>query len=204
MPRRVGSRLQGRVLGRRSSLALAIVVGASLPVGVTSQTAQIFSLQASALGVYPFGGGLAEVTGGFGWEVQARWNPGAFSIGAGGEQTFHEVRGAPGRDIVLTGGFLEPRYVLDFGRDNIVLYVSARVAVSQIRAQLGTFERTGTGFTLNGGGGVLVRLGDRLNLDAGATLGYKELGFVQLPIGPVSLGTGVNIVSRIGLAVGVR
>ena len=164
----------------------------------------MLSLQFSALGAYPFGGGLESVSAGYGWEAQIRLNPSAFSIGAGAEQTFHEISGGvAGRDITFLGGFLEPRYVLDMGSDNAVLYLSARVALSQIKVQEGTFESTGTGYTLNGGGGLLYRLGARVNLDAGATMGYKDLGVVDLPNGTFDLGTGANVVARVGLAIGI-
>jgi len=161
------------------------------------------SLQFSALGAFPFGGGLESVSAGYGWEAQIRLNPSAFSIGAGAEQTFHEISGVAGRDIIFLGGFLEPRYVLDMGSDNAVLYLSARAALSEIKVQEGAFESTGTGYTLNGGGGLLYRLGARVNLDAGATMGYKDLGIVDLPNGTFDLGTGANVVARVGLAIGI-
>jgi hypothetical protein len=152
--------------------------------------------------MYPFGGEMANVDVGAGWEAQLRVNPSAFSIGAGAEQTFHKR--LTGEDIVLLGGFLEPRYVFDIGSDNAVLYLSARAALSQIKYKLATVEYTGTGYTLNGGGGLLFRLSSRVNLDAGATLGYKDLGDVTRSGATViDLGTGSNAVARLGLAIGL-
>lgn len=184
-------------------LAGALFLGAFVPLSAAGQSAQMFSLQFSGLGAYPFGGGLENVDFGFGWEAQVRLNPSAFSIGAGAEQTFHKIVNVSGRDIVLLGGFIEPRYVVDIGSDNAVMYVSARAALSQIKLKQGTFESTGTGYTLNGGGGLLFRLNDRVNLDTGATIGYKDLGVVDLPSGTFDLGTGANVVARIGLAIGL-
>ncbi len=183
-------------------LAGALFLGALFPFSAAGQSAQMFSLQFSGLGAYPFGGGLENVDFGFGWEAQIRLNPSAFSIGAGAEQTFHKVVGT-NRDIVLLGGFLEPRYVLDIGSDNAVMYLSGRVALSQITMKQGSFESSGTGYTLNGGGGLLFRLSDRVNLDTGATIGWKKLGEVDLPIGTFDLGTGANVVGRVGLAIGL-
>jgi hypothetical protein len=180
----------------------ALFLGAALPTGAQAQSAQMFSIQASGLVLYPFGGGLSNVDVGAGWEAQIRLNPSAFSIGAGAEQTFHKVVGTD-RDIVLLGGFLEPRYVLDIGSDNAVMYLSGRVALSQITMKQGSFESSGTGYTLNGGGGLLFRLTDRVNLDTGATIGWKKLGVVDLPIGTFDLGTGANVVGRVGLAIGL-
>lgn len=180
----------------------ALLVGVAFPMGAQAQSAQMFSIQFSGLVAYPFGGGLSNVDVGIGWEGQIRLNPSAFSIGAGAEQTFHKVVGTD-RDIVLLGGFLEPRYVVDIGSDNAVMYLSGRVALSQITLKQGNFESTGTGYTLNGGGGLLFRLSDRVNLDTGATIGWKKLGIVDLPIGTFDLGTGANVVGRIGLAIGL-
>lgn len=159
------------------------------------------SLQFSGLGMYPFGGEMSRIDVGAGWEAQIRVNPSAFSIGAGAEQTFHKR--TTGHDVILLGGFLEPRYVLDVGSDNAVLYLSARAAISQITIKGSNLETTGTGYTLNGGGGFLFRLSDRVNLDAGATLGYKDLGDVTLGTLAIDLGTGANLVARVGLAIGI-
>lgn len=193
-------RISFRGGGRLAAISLAVSL---LPAGLTAQSAQLVSLQFSGLGALPFGGGLKSVSEGFGWEAQLRVNPSAFSIGAGAEQTFHEVVGFAEREVILFGGFLEPRYVIDFGSDNAVLYVSSRIALSQIKLQQGTFESTGTGYTLNGGGGLLIRLTNRTNLDLGASIGYKDLGVVDLPTGTFDLGTGGNVVARIGLAIGL-
>ena len=183
---------------------MALLVAALLvPAASSAQSAQMLSLQVSGLGAIPFGGGLSNVTAGFGWEGQLRLNPSAFSFGAGVEQTFHEVSGVAGRTIVLLGGFVEPRYVVDFGSDNAVLYISGRAALSRLTLEEGTFQSTGTGYTLNGGGGFMIRMSDRTNLDLGATIGYKDLGIVDLPAGTFDLGTGINVVARVGLAIGI-
>jgi len=180
----------------------ALLLGAALPLGAHAQSAQMFSLQVSGLAAYPFGGGLENVDFGAGWEAQIRLNPSAFSIGAGAEQTFHKVVGT-NRDIVLLGGFLEPRYVIDIGSNSAVMYLSGRAALSQITMKQGSFSSTGTGYTLNGGGGLLFRINDRVNLDVGSTIGFKDLGIVDLPVGTFDLGTGMNAVGRIGLAIGL-
>jgi len=178
-----------------------VLLATLLPAGALAQSAQMLSLQVSVLGMYPFGGEMDNIDVGAGWEAQLRINPSAFSIGAGAEQTFHQR--TTGQDIVMLGGFLEPRYVIDIGRDNAVMYVSGRAAISQITIKDDRFETTSTGYTLNGGGGFLFRLNDRLNLDVGATVGYKDLGDVTLGTFPIDLGTGANLVGRVGLAIGL-
>ncbi|MGE0160130.1 MAG: outer membrane beta-barrel protein [Gemmatimonadales bacterium] len=185
-------------------LTSALLVAALLstaPLAASAQSAQMISLQFSGLGMYPFGGEMDNIDVGGGWEAQIRLNPSAFSIGGGIENTFHKR--LTGQDMVFLGGFLEPRYVLDIGSDNAVLYVSGRAALSQVKIKTANNEATSTGYTLNGGGGLLFRLSDRVNLDAGATLGYKDLGDVTLGAFQVDLGTGANVVARVGLAVGL-
>ncbi len=112
------------------SLGLILSALFLLPVSSVAQSAQPFSFPASALGSVPFGGGLQAVTSGPGWEAQLRWNAGALSFGAGIEQTFHDVDNTLNRTVKLTGGFLEPRYVIDTGSDKAVPYLSGRFAVS--------------------------------------------------------------------------
>jgi hypothetical protein len=159
------------------------------------------SMQFSGLGMYPFGGEMDNIDVGVGWEAQLRLNPSAFSIGGGIENTFHQR--LTGQDLTFLGGFLEPRYVIDIGSDDAALYVSGRAALSQVKIKTAIVEATSTGYTLNGGGGLLFRLSDRVNLDAGATLGYKDLGDVTLGGQDIDLGTGANAVARLGLAVGL-
>jgi hypothetical protein len=182
-------------------LAAAVLVGSVVPGAVGAQSAQMVSLQFSGLGMYPFGGEMDNIDVGVGWEAQIRLNPSAFSIGGGIENTYHQR--LTGQDMTFLGGFLEPRYVLDIGSDNAVLYVSGRAALSQVKITTQNLEATSTGYTLNGGGGLLFRLNDRVNFDAGATLGYKDLGDVTLGNFVIDLGTGANVVARVGLAVGL-
>jgi hypothetical protein len=188
-------------LTSRWSLLAALLAAAVLPVDAAAQSAQMVSLQLSGLGMYPIGGRMDDIDVGVGWEAQIRLNPTAFSIGGGVESTYHER--LPGQDVTFLGGFLEPRYVLDIGSDDVVLYVSGRAALSQVKIETANLEATSTGYTLNGGGGILFRLNDRVNLDAGATLGYKDLGSVTLGNATVDLGTGSNAVGRVGLAIGL-
>ena len=182
-------------------IAGALLIGALLPLSATAQSAQMVSIQFSGLGMYPFGGEMDNIDVGVGWEAQLRLNPSAFSIGGGIENTFHER--LTGQDLTFLGGFLEPRYVIDIGSDDAALYLSGRAALSQVKIKTAIVEATSTGYTLNGGGGLLFRLSDRVNLDAGATIGYKDLGEVTLGAQDINLGTGANAVARLGLAVGL-
>jgi hypothetical protein len=65
---------------------------------------------------------------------------------------------------------------------------------------------------VNGGGGLLYRLGPRFNLDLGATFGYNRLGSGRLAREvngevvsevPINSSSGSNVVVRVGFAVGL-
>jgi hypothetical protein len=187
----------------RSALASLVFLALLLPIGAAGQSAQRFSLQFSALGSAPFGGGVDQVAFGPGWEAQIRVNPSLWSFGFGVEQTLHGIEGVDDRDVTFLGGFFEPRLVVDIGSDRAAPYLSARFAVSQTTLTQQASEATATGFTVNGGGGLLVRLSGRINLDLGVTLGYKKLGQVEIESSTIDLGSGANAIGRVGLAVGL-
>lgn len=188
---------------RFMEVSLGLILSALLlvPTSSAAQAAQPYSFQASALGSVP-GGDLGAVTAGLGWEAQVRWNPGALSFGAGIEQTFHGVDNLPDRNVRLTGGFFEPRYVIDTGSDKAVPYLAGRFAVSQILVKELGASSSATGYTVNGGGGLLIRLGPAMNLDLGVTLGWKDLGKTTIADTVFDLGTGTNLIIRAGLAFG--
>ncbi len=201
---------------RRSVWVLTLLtLGAFTSASAEGQTAQRFSIQVSALGNTLFGDDFEGLKTGFGGEAQLRFNPSAFSIGAGIQYTYHGVDleslglAAPGFSInsSLTGFFVEPRYVFDMGSDRAAPYLSSRFSVSNLtlKAELQgeTAELTDTGLTFNGGGGVLVRLNARSNLDFGATFGYKRLGVISSGTEESGEGSGTNIIYRIGIAFGL-
>ena len=66
----------------------------------------------------------------------------------------------------------------------------------------GAANSSATGYTVNGGGGLLVRLGSTMNLDLGVTLGWKDLGEATIANTLFDMGTGSNLILRAGLAIG--
>ena len=183
------------------SLGLILPALLLLPTSSAAQSAQKYSVQGSVLGSFP-GGDLGAVKAGVGYELQIRWNPGAFSFGVGIEQTFHDLDDPTDRNVRLTGGFFEPRYVIDTGSDKAVPYLAGRFASSQLFVEEFGASSTTFGYTINGGGGVLVRLGPAMNLDLGVTLGWKDLGETDVAGTLVDFGTGTNLIIRAGLAFG--
>jgi hypothetical protein len=174
------------------------------------QTAQRFSVQGSGLYANLYGDAFANVGRGLGGEAQLRYTPGALSIGAGFQYTDHDTPAASGATFHLYGGFLEPRLVLDVGSNTVSPYVSTRFSLlsQKVKEPAGPgqqIETSATGVTLNGGGGILFRLGPRLNLDVGSTFGYTHFGDAARGGStlPNTGASGSNIVVRIGLALGL-
>jgi hypothetical protein len=178
------------MLGR---VSLGVLLAVSLAgTEASAQTAQKFSLQGSFLGVQLTGIANDELAFGGGGEIQIRYNPGAFSIGVGGQTTLHEL---DGNTITFKGGFLEPRYVFLVGSDRVAPYLSARLMTLEARFLVLGIEATREGSAVSGGGGLLVRLGSRLNADLGLTFGKESYGGEATE--------GVTVVTRLGIALGL-
>jgi hypothetical protein len=210
-----------------------LLVLASSPLA--AQTGQRLSIQVSGLGAQLGGDEFADYGSGFGFEAQLRYNPSAFSLGAGFQLTTHsydlEYREAGvtwlGTNMLLSGIFLEPRYVISTGSASFAPYLAARLSfLSEVESSDFTadgvtvpIEFSASGFTLNAGGGLLVRLTNRANLDLGVTFGqtsfqgeytFKIDGEVvsQQDLEDAGLvlnqpGSGTSLITRIGIAIGL-
>jgi hypothetical protein len=198
-----------------------VLAGCAFSLGAhqaQAQTAQRISIQGSGLFTGLFGNAFKEIKDGVGAELQLRFTPGAWSIGGGLQYTQHNMKSpdvaAVFTKVKLLGFFVEPRYVIDAGSERFAPYLSARLAYSRMTLTIASEFRDilqigkPSGPTVNGGGGVLVRLSSRANLDIGATYGYTRfntIGFTIQGEAPqnLALGSGTNLVGRIGLAVGI-
>jgi hypothetical protein len=175
----------------------------------TAQSAQAISVQVSGLynGVYGdvFTGN--GIKGGYGAEGQIRYTPGALSVGAGFQYTTHDIDQA--EDIFFYGGFLEPRYRIHTGSNVWAPYLSARFSLLKTGFSGGDLTLDSSFIQVNGGGGLLYRLGSRFNLDLGATFGYDRLGsgtVTRKSTGgttPVEASSGANLVLRVGFVFGI-
>jgi hypothetical protein len=192
---------------------LALTLGAGV---ARAQSASKISLQGSALYVGVFGSAFDGVQDGVGFEAQARYNPSAFSIGAGYQASIHSMDfGGSSETLSFAGPFLEPRYVIDIGSPRAAPYVSGRVAFLKQTADVQLsgvgVHLSSSGTQLNLGGGVLVRLSPTVNLDLGATFGRIHFAEVKADVPGYgtqvfdtgSYGDGQNLVVRAGVAVGV-
>ncbi len=172
-----------------SLVALTVVFAGT----ASAQTAQRFSIQLSALGVQLTGVQNQELAFGGGGELQVRWNPSAFSIGIGGQTTRHEIEGTT--TATFKGGFIEPRFIVTTLGDYVALYLSGRLMSIDATFELLGLQRSIEGFAVSGGGGLLIRLGSRLNGELGLTVGKEYYDG--------NASDGATVVTRIGLALGL-
>jgi hypothetical protein len=202
--------------------ALAFAVASST---ASAQTSQKISVQGSGLYAMLFGDAFRDIKSGIGGELQLRYTPGKWSFGGGVQHTIHDVSEDVSDvfdKVKLTGVFIEPRYVIDVGSSSYAPYLSGRFALSKMKFELqddvlpdgfSSELSEPTGPTINGGGGILIRLGGRANLDLGVTFGYTKFKNIRLRINDDSgtnvldetfeVGSGTNAVFRLGLAFGL-
>jgi hypothetical protein len=201
----------------KSASFLIGLAALSLGAGrANGQNSQRFSVQASGIYSDLYGDQFKALKAGTGFEAQLRYTWGAKSLGGGVQYTVHgdSDADAGGYDakINLLGVFLEPRYVINLGSSRAAPYLSGRLAIARFDVRVNfpsgevvTF--TSNGVTMNGGGGVLVSVTPRVNLDAGATLGfsnYKDtVGDDSGKAFNMPMGSGTNVVVRLGLAIGI-
>ena len=195
----------------RSVIALATAV-AGVPLTAFGQSAQQWSVQVSALSASLQGDAFPGWGTGIGGEAQGRYTARTgFSFGAGYQFTTHKVTGYS-QDGTLQGPFFEPRYTFVLGaNESFFPYASGRFSILQekLSIQVPTATATASGQTINGGGGVLIRLGSSMNLDLGATFGLTNFGDQSLASGGATTkgnkgGSGTNAILRAGLSFGVK
>src|SRR5215208_6702881 len=181
---------------------------------LSAQSAQAVSLQVSGLYNVVFGNVFENLKNGLGGEAQIRYTPGALSYGLGFQYTAHDrppvQPGDPeSLDARLYGAFIEPRYRIHTGSNVAAPYLSARFSLLKVGFSDSDFSLSSSFIQINGGGGLLYRLGSRLNLDMGATFGYNRLGEGTLTSKSNNTGTnveassGANLVVRVGFALGI-
>jgi hypothetical protein len=176
---------------RRVSIGV-LLAGLCLVSEAEAQTAQKFSIQASALGAKLTAVRNSDLAFGGGGELQLRYNPSAFSIGVGVQSTYHELGN---NSVTFTGGFIEPRYLLAALGDVVALYGSARFMTLSATFEILGVQTKFDGTGIAGGGGLLIRLGSRVNGDLGLTVGKERYEGES--------SDGVTVISRLGLAIGI-
>jgi hypothetical protein len=201
------------MMASRTPLLVAATMATVALVSQTAaaQSAQRWSVQGSGIAVVPSGSAYDGLSSGVGVEAQVRFTPSVFSIGLGFQFSSHDLDIGTGtkETVQLAGGFVEPRYVIDIHSSVAAPYLSARIAVLTQSATIDQYDLSASGTQVNGGGGVLVRVAPRVNLDFGLTYGAIHFQDVVVKSGGQTLtvngssGNGTNLVLRIGAAVGL-
>lgn len=193
----------------RLRTAAALVTAACLmPMAGHAQSAQRWSVQVSALYASLSGDAFNSFNAGAGGEAQGRYTMrNGFSFGAGWQYTTHKINGVAS-DATLQGPFFEPRFTFVLGdNESFFPYASGRVSILEQSLSDQGFTATSSGGTLGVGGGVLIRLAPKLNLDLGATAGYTRFGdasFNGQRFSGFPAGSGTNFILRAGLAYGLK
>jgi len=186
-------------VARASSLAL-LLAGVLAPP-LHAQSAQRYAAQLSAMFTQIRAG--SSTVDGAGAELQQRFNRvyatedfGALSLGIGAQYTVH----AKAQDrLRIAGLFIEPRWVPATGSTVVFPYLSARLAVAQMRGEF-RFADDGSsiGSAYGAGAGAAIRITRSINLDAGVQLVRQQFG----PIGSLTFRPLNTYTAKIGASLG--
>lgn len=186
-------------LPMRRTLVVA-VAALSTPVTAAvsnAQTAQPLSLHASAFATRLSFEDGSPASAGVGAEVQLRRTFSRFSIGVGAQFTQHDDLSSQ-----LGGVMIEPRMVLDIGTSWMTPYLAVRTGYVRV---LNLADVTVQGLDLGGGGGLIIPLGRRTNLDMGGAL-VQSLYRSTFNLNGSTINrrsNAVNYAAKIGLSVGL-
>lgn len=154
-------------LGMKLGVACT-ALGLAFPGSLAGQSAQRFSLQASGAVLFATRADpLYDSKTRLGFEGQARYTFGRFSLGAGYQRSTVFAFVNNPLTMALSFGFIEPRYVALAG-GGVAFYLAGRIGAGKIVCSITTDcppQETRLGF--GGGGGLLFRLSSRLSADLG-------------------------------------
>ena len=186
-----------KALARWGTLLLA---GLSLTTTATfAQSAQRFSLQASGAVLFAtHQDPNYESKTRLGFEGQARYTFGRFSLGAGYQRSTVFAFPDNPLTLALSFGFIEPRYVAVAG-SGVAFYVAGRAGVGKILCSTaGDCPEQKIRLGFGGGGGLLFRLSSRVSADLGGQ--FFQAPALSGPSGNVSSGYAMI---RAGLGLGL-
>ncbi len=177
---------------------------ALLAVGVGAVAAPPAAAQASLgiAGLYASLGGsdFDGIGSGIGGEASV-WFPAgtSFMIGGGAHYTSHGIDGID-ENLSVLAIFVEPRYRFQTG-GKVKPYIAGRAAWARNSASSGGVDISATGFYFGGGGGLMVPVGAKLDLDFEVLFNSVSFGDVDVD-GTSQSGTdasGTALVARVGL-----
>ncbi len=167
---------------------------------LAAQSRELVSLQVSGELVFPLEDyGVLEKGTTLGWEAQARFTFGRFSVGAGYQRSEVFKSDAAVGDITatLSVGFVEPRYVLGVFGNVAAPYVAARLGYGGllIRSPNDVVRSTENSFIYGGGLGVIFQVARRVGIDVGAQYFVADFTGGQ--------GSAGYFLTRLGVSVGL-
>ena len=173
--------------------ALLIAALAALAPRVAGQSLQRLSLQASGAALFATRTDPDfESKTRLGFEGQARYTFGRFSLGAGYQRSTVFAFKGTALKMALSLAFIEPRYVAAAGH-GIAAYLAGRVGVgSLVCSQANECATGGTNVAYGGGGGLLFRLSQRLSADVGVQY-FQVDGTFSSGYAMARLGLGVGL-----------
>ena len=187
--------------GRRVSGCVGVLIALMLGgVPLAAQSRQLVSVQVSGELVFPTEDyGVLDKGTTLGWEAQARFTFGRFSVGAGYQRSEVFQSDAAIGDITatLSVGFVEPRYVLGVFGNVAAPYVAARLGYGGllVRSTDDLVRSTDNSFIYGGGLGVIFQVASRVGIDVGAQYFVADFTGGQ--------GSAGYFLTRLGLSVGL-
>jgi hypothetical protein len=182
-------------------LSLVALLLAGLTSAVRAQSQQKWSVQGSGALVFPTAEESDfENSTRVGWEIQARYTFSRFSLGGGFQRSTVYNFSADGVDFSAGVGvwFLEPRYVVLAG-SRLAGYLAGRLGMSTLYCNPDDCPEQGAHFAVGAGGGVLIRLGDRVSVDLGSQ--YFSTSY---EVSSGATRTSGFILARLGLSIGIK
>lgn len=175
-------------------------LGLMLAAPLAAQSRELVSLQVSGEVVFPTEDyGVLEKSATLGWEAQARFTFGRFSVGAGYQRSTVFKSDASVGDITatLSVGFVEPRYVLGVFGNVAAPYVAARIGYGGllVRSPSDLVRSTDNSFIYGGGLGVIFQVASRVGIDVGAQYFVADFTSGQ--------GSAGYFLTRLGVSVGL-
>lgn len=185
----------GMMYGALLALALLLLSGP-----LHAQSRELVSVQVSGELVFPTEDyGVLEKSVTLGWEAQARFTFGRFSVGAGYQRStvFKSDESVGDITATLSVGFVEPRYVLGVFGNVAAPYVAARLGYGGllIRSPDDLVRSTENSFIYGGGLGVIFQVAARVGIDVGAQYFVADFTGNQ--------GSAGYFLTRLGVSVGL-
>ncbi len=167
----------------------------------------MFALEGAGLFTSLRGNALGNVGDGSGFDAMASIGSGVFSLGGGYQRSYHS-RPLNDDDVVVHGGFIEPRLALPIATGNFTPYALLRASRLTRRPPgngPGSNEPSVKGTALGLGAGTLFWLTENVQLNT--AIMWQDLRFdraegITVPVGTASRATGSQWGLRAGLMIG--